>query len=573
MRAVCSYERDGRLSPKLPVPGGAGAVFLTRLAVALVAISASLCAQDGGSGIPYSAVFNETTSITDSPFRGQFWSADPQLKVGDDELRVSRVSLGAHAGLRTPFHYRTAPTDAMFRFWRLYANFPRTYFELIATDNANLTENNREGGVIAMLASDFDLLIQVTDYFQVTAGGRFIYLPFEGEIGMEGSGFLDGDAGLSGNVNMGNDLFVEARFDGTLGKWDAFVTDRIGLEGNPNLYSNGTADARLSYLARNDFDKADVLGRYRLGGSGRGSDDGSRSSSDSDGRDRWTYSVDGYYNRFSAGLSRSIPTDTRVGLTVYRNDYWGQDARDDSEDSRWDQGFNLSLVNQHYNMRFKPYFSYTVSESSESDYLSHVARLGVAGPLSEYTELNANVGYWWHSSAGHGNATTSDGGSSDRSVLWYISLHNELNELTTQRLSYSRYVQPDEDQLRTTLTYDLRHTLGPYLESSLFASWTETDDGNDRDDNYDQTIYEAGARLGWDVSSRLTLTLTGTVRAVRDQNAAYDYDQYAVRLAADYGITDTLSLWLSYEYTRRDDRTPLESYYENLVRMRLTKSW
>ena len=425
-----------------------------------------------------------------------------------------------------------------------------------------------------MMASDFDLLIQVTDYFQVTASGRFIYLPFEGEFGMEGTGFLDGDAGLSGNVNVGNDLFVEARFDGTLGEWDAFVTDRIGLEGNSNLYSNGTADARLSYLAANDFDKAGVLGRYRLGGSGRGSDTGSRSDSDSNADDRWTYSVDEYYNRFSAGISRSVPTDTRVGLTVYRNDYWGMDSENGDEDSEWDQGINLSLVNQHYNMRLKPYFSYTVSESSDSDYLTHTARLGVAGPLSEYTDLNANVGYYWHSSAGHSNASSSDAGADERSVIWHVSLHNELNELTTQRLSYSRYVQPDEDELRTTLTYDLRRTLGPYLESSLFTSWTETDDGNDGDDSYDETTYEAGALLAWDVSSRLTLTLTGTVTAVRERDTENgDYEEYTVRLAADYDITDTLSLWLSYEYTRRDDDAPLESYYENLVRMRLTKSW
>ncbi|MDX9981504.1 MAG: hypothetical protein RBU25_15890, partial [Lentisphaeria bacterium] len=327
------------------------------------------------------------------------------------------------------------------------------------------------------------------------------------------------------------------------------------------------ADVRLNYLRNNRFDEADTLGRYTLGGRGRrhGGDYGTDSDSDSD--DRWSYSTAYYYNKATAGVSRTIPTETLVGLTAYRIDRWGMDGRGrDGRDTEWEHGLNLSLVNQHYNMRFKPYFTYTASTNSENRYWQHVARLGVTGPLSEYTDLNANVGYAWRSSYDR----KSSGGDSRR-WLWHVSLHNELNELTTQRLSYSRYIQPDSNQYHTTLEYSLHRVLGPYLDSSLFVARTEMDGGDTQGE--DETRYEAGARLGWDVSSRLDLSLTGTMRAVRRHDAETDYKEYRVRLAADYDLSDTVDLMLSYEYVRRTDDVPDKDYYENLVRLRLTKRW
>jgi opacity protein-like surface antigen len=262
-----------------------------------------------------------------------------------------------------------------------------------------------------------------------------------------------------------------------------------------------------------------------------------------------------------------LPTDTLFAATAWRWDRWDSNDDEGSRD-RWGEGINLSLINQHYNMRLKPYLTYTAYHSEGDSYWQNTARAGVRGPLSDYTDLDANVGYYWHG----------EGAADEPSVhepLWRVSITNELNELTTQRLTYSRSVGSDGEVTNTTLEYDLHRTLGPRLEGVLYASWTERDESSSGwyADGNDETRYNAGAGLFWDASSRLTVTLQGFLTAVQEQDTDQDYEEYRVRLGADYDFTDTLSLWLSYEYTIRDDETPDESFRENLVRMRLTKTW
>lgn len=571
MRAVYNQKATRRPSFRHSSGGGIPLHCLAAgLGLCLLAAGLLLPGQAAGQEIPYSAVFTESTSVTRSPFRDQRWSADPQLQFGQGaSLRTSRLQLGLDTDLGLPLKEGPAPEDAMLRLWRIYANMPRTSVEFIASDNADRTTHNRKGGVIGMVSTDFDILLQLTDNLQIVSRGSLIYLPFENEVGLHGFGLLDDRFGLAGEIDASSDLFIEAKLDGVVGEWDFFVADRIGLEpdANSDLRSYRTADARLNYLRANNFDKADTLGRYSLGGRGRINTQGDDLDSNSTSDDRWGYSTAYYYNKASTGVSRTIPTETLVGLTAYRTDRWGMDGRGRGErDSEWEHGVNLSLVNQHYNMRFKPYFTYTASTNSEDHFWQHVARLGVTGPLSEYTDLNANVGYAWRS--GYDRKSDDD----SRSWLWHVSLHNELNELTTHRLSYSRYIQPDSNRYHTTLAYSLHRVLGPYLDSSLFAVRTEVDGGENHLKD-DETRYEVGARLGWDVSSRLDLTLTGTMSVVRRHNQDTDYKESRIRLAADYDLSDTVELMLSYEYARRTDDVPDRDYYENLVRLRLTKRW
>ncbi len=562
MRAVHTYNTDERLVSERSGGSGRGLPLVVWSVVALLGLAGAVpvAAQSGGEdGIPYSAVFSETAQVGQNPLRGQLWSIDPYLKVGDADLRATRLSL--NTTLNLPVKVGSAPRDAMFHLGPLYLNFPRSSLEFIASDNADREKDDRESGVIGMFSTDFNLLLQLTDSLQIRTRGRFIYLPFEGKAGFVGNDDFRGWAG----VDVANSLFMEAQYDTTIGEWDLFASERIGLEyaESGGLYSRRYADARLYYLGNNDFDEADTLGRYHLGSNGGSGD----SSNDQRRKDRWEFESDGYFNRVAVGVSRMVPTDTLVALTAFRYDRWGMDREDHS--SRWREGINLSLINQHYNTRFKPYFTYTASRGSYEDYWDHVARLGVVGPLSDYTEFNGNVGYRWRT-----KTSSADSGDDNGGILWYVSLHNELNELTTQRLTYARSVRPDSSETNTTLSYSLRRILGPHLSSSLFFDWTERREDDDADGaKGDQTRYEAGTRLAWDASSRLTLTLIGRLSAVQEEDSDNDYEEYSVQLASEYDITDTLSLWLSYEYTIRDDETPGDSYYENLVRMRLTKRW
>jgi hypothetical protein len=531
-------------------------------------LASELAAQED-LGIPYSSVFRSSSHSVD-PALGYGWNVDPQLKVGPGSLRGLGIGTGLNASLNTPLNLSARPPqDATLTMGPLALDIPRSYFELIASDNADREKHSTESGVIAMFGTDFDLFLEFFPGLVVTAHGRFIWLPFEGEAGFQGRGAFDARLGVDAGIDLTENLFIEAAFDTQVGDWDVFVRDRIGIRTeNSSLYTWRRQDVRLSYIEQNRFDESDQLGRFTLGGNyGSDSDRVDEDGLDSDtrDRDRWSLGTDGYYNFFTAGASRTLPTDTRFSGRVFRYDRWGADSSEYDDGTYWSHGVNLSLYNQHYNMRFKPYATYTATENSENRYWEHVARLGIRGPITEYTSLDANVGRHWRS-------VSRERGGSRQTTLWRVSLHNELNALTTQRLSYSREVAEPESEIHTILSYSLHRVLGPNLNSSFFATWTEEDE-SDGGGDHDETRYDLGARITWDVSSRLTLRLTGLHTTVQEQDTNEDYDEYRVRLSSDYRLTDTLSLWVSCEHTFRDDEIHDESYRENLLRMRLTKIW
>jgi hypothetical protein len=533
----------------------------------LSALPFSALAQSGGSGIPYSSVFRETGNRFESPLKDQVWEADPQLKIGQGgAIDMSAIGISLDSVLRAPLTL-APPPDTMFRFGRLYLDIPSSYLEVVASDNAYQEKNATEQGVISVVGTDFDMYFQVTDHLCITGSGTLIYLPSQGEFGVAGRGFF-GDTGTAGGqLDIARDLSFQISYDGKLGDWDFFARDRIGLLGGGRygggLYAYGYEEARLSLLANNDFDKMDRLGKYTLGehNYANSSDD---IDVDSSSDDRWEIETS-KFNTITVGVSRMIPTDTLVGLTAWRYDRFDSSEGDGRE---WGEGINLSLINQHYNMRLKPYLTYTTSRNDDNSYWTHVARLGVQGPLSEYTDLDANAGYEWHEAGDNGEPAV-------HQPLWRISVTNDLNDLTTHRLTYARSVGEYNGDTNTVVEYDLHRTLGPRLEGVFYARWTkrkETVRGKYSDGN-DETWYDAGAGVTWDASSRLTITLRGFLRKVQEKNTNQDYEQYRVRLGTNYSFSDSLSLWLSYEYTLRDDERPNDSYRENLIRMRLTKTW
>ena len=205
MRAVYNHQKTDRSSFRHS-SGGAFAIHFpglaAGLALCLLAAGILLPGPAGAGEIPYSAVFTESPSVTRSPFRDQRWSADPQLQFGDgSSLRTSRLQLGLGTDLGLPLREGAAPEDAMLRIWRLYANMPRTSVEFIASDNADRTTHDREGGVIGMVSTDFDILLQLTDNLQIVSRGSLIYLPFENEVGFNGFGLLDEKYSLAGDFD------------------------------------------------------------------------------------------------------------------------------------------------------------------------------------------------------------------------------------------------------------------------------------------------------------------------------------------------------------------------------------
>ena len=564
-------KRATRAKPA-PSPGGRLRDLLCRtpgwlLILPFFLLSLPLPGQPTDLEIPYSSVFRDTGGWPQDPLRNVDWNTDPNIKVGDDSLRFATAGLGLGTNLDLPFDLSGPPPDAMFRFWRLYLDIPSTYLEIIASDNADQTKNDREKGIIAVVSTDFNIYLQLTERLQLTAAGRYIYLPFANTGGFQGSSFFNESFGAGADVDANADFFIQATFDGTIGETSFFVTDTAGLQDSgTSLNALSDYDARLRFLEAGNFDKADRLGRYSLGGAyhdDHESDDNDfNDDSDSDTDSRWDFDTGAKYNRFSLGFFRDLPTDTRASLTLFRSDTWDDDDSDSDHD--WTHGLNASLRNQHPNMRFKPYLTYTTSTSNDEDYWQHVARLGFAGPITDYTDIDANVGYTWN---------TGHDAPEDRTTLWYVSLHNELNELTTHRLSYSRSVEEPNDEIHTTLAYSLHRTLGPRLEGTLYATWTEEDESGGQGDGHDETTYNVGAGLTWDASSRLTVRLTAFLTAVQEEDTDEDYEEYSIRLSADYSITDTTSLDVSYEHVRRDHERNDRSYYENVLRARLTKQW
>ena len=120
-----------------------------------------------------------------------------------------------------PFLHRGfEPQDADLKAGPIFFKLDALSAGLLFSDNANLTETDRESGVIAILRMSGTLIVQFSEDIRFAASGSLVYLPTEGEIRLRQCRFpnrlqprADGCPGIGLAIFLGHRALRPAHLD------------------------------------------------------------------------------------------------------------------------------------------------------------------------------------------------------------------------------------------------------------------------------------------------------------------------------------------------------------------------
>jgi hypothetical protein len=471
------------------------------------------------------------------------YSTPSKLGYGSGNLTVG-IPLRPIAESTLPLtQWGGRPEDAEIKLGNFYLDVISLSGAVLWTDNANQTETNRKSGAISIVQLKFALVWQVLENFRLAAASAVTWLPFENKIGV-----TDPFADLDLNAGLGPQALFELTYDVPLGGWDLLLYDRFSA--SRGLYG---LRENIDLLGQDNSFIEDRIGRYSF------REDLTRRGSDSHGLlENRLSRVTEYRNSVGFTLSRVVPTETEVTLFGNHDNSWYSGDSTGLANSRDTLGVLLESVRE--NMRFKPFFKYTASKSDIQREWDHLVEGGVKGPITDYIDFLGDAGYNYI------------GDTASGVVTWRLRLEHNPRPSTVHSIEYRRYVTfPDRD-LATTLTYRLRQGIGPYMSAGLAferATFEDLDNNNTA-----STEYRAEALLDFQLSSRSNLRLLALYSDIKYVDPARpDISIFTGRAELNLRHTDTVFTTLLYQYEQRDSSLPGDSYYENLVLLRVTKTF
>jgi hypothetical protein len=413
---------------------------------------------------------------------------------------------------------------------------------ILASDNINLTQNDRKAGVIGYAGITIDVMAQMTEDLRLATEGTFIYLPFQGKAGIAGFGLNDiYEFGLGGPL-----AHAQIEWDTKIGQWNVVLLDDFQIvEG---VFSDEIYSSDVLFKGA-DFNDQATLGRYVL----RPSDaDIFQNRGSLNDRFNSRNNVVVYSNTASVFAERLLPGDIRLQVGAYNEDLWYNQGNRGLPELR--QGATVSLFDEHENTRFKPYIRYEAFRTQELGGVQSILTAGITGPITDQLHLVAEAGFF-------------KGGNDGNGEVWRLQLDHTLGPYTQQSLIFARTFTYFHDELDEQLGYNLRQIIGPKLSADLFAYWIQTEDffSGSTNQNYDQ--WRFGARVTYTIGPKTSLVATGEYNAI-------DFDhttQLLGRLELGYNFTDTLLLHLVYQFQESSSDQIGLNYSENLFFLSLTK--
>jgi len=99
-----------------------------------------------------------------------------------------QVKLGLHSnqGLTLPLVSKETPRDADLRIWRFYIFARKWENRMIYSDNINRTESDAESGIVGISRLNTKIVLALTDSINIHTDASLVFLPFSGEIGING---------------------------------------------------------------------------------------------------------------------------------------------------------------------------------------------------------------------------------------------------------------------------------------------------------------------------------------------------------------------------------------------------
>jgi hypothetical protein len=492
-------------------------------------------------GIAYSRVLRDTGAPYNQSLRNITipFRSDPKLGgvEGDIWGQLPLPRLRASVPL---LRRGNDPQDAHFKLGPVYIRFYSISAGLLMTDNANLSHDDREFGVIGVIRSGMIVRAQITEGFQFSLSGVFTALPFEGSAGI--TGFGRGAPFFAWVDDPGPLMEGQLSYETRVGGWDVTIADDYHV--NFGEFHEGYQDGFLLFEGFDYYD-VDRVGRYsfsplRQGGGG----------ADFDSRERSRENLDVVYlsNAVSLKLERLLPGGIRLRARAFHEDLWyNQDDRG-LPNSR-DQ-VNVYTTLERENLRFKPWAEYRATRVGGADGFNQAVRFGLYGPITDQLAAHGHVGYFM----GHSGRRTFLGGAGLRHVA---------GPYTRQSLGYIRELDEFEDEIHDYLYYTLSQTLGPQLMAQVLGryGWRESTDSGQRRESW-----RAGLRI-WYILSPRTQIGTGVTYGKSETG---EWLGTRFRLEYQQYFSDHLSGRFAYGFHMRNADDERDSYYENVVYVGVT---
>lgn len=557
----------------------------------------------GNSGVPLDAIISDPGAPYEHLFREyQNTHIANKNKIGKSTLQLNLGTPYNDYEMDFPFVDRGfEPKEATLRLGIFYLQIPAITFESLYSDNVEQKENDRKSGLIGIVRLPTRLMVQWTEGFQFALNGELIWLPFEQKLGLSGFGYSTDLFRFTGEFRTLFETEFKSQFE--LAGWDMTLRDKFNII-DYDLLPRVEALARqqLNLLDQQKFDEVDRAGQYffpRFDRFNRGEQKGNDFNSFADRLDSHTGRIT--TNWFSLSGSRLIGPGIEHTLRLSRYDrkYANKDERAINE-VKWRETFSTGLKSVRELARFHPFIRYSWSQSDLSDKARHTGRIGMAGPLSQYTDFYGDFGI----TRGPEFSGTRQIYQNKSETVWRLVLTQKPQPLMWHQLTLKREVQQDGEYMVTRASYRLHRTLGPYLRTSLLGNWSKGDNPSDEGafrewgagwllsydvgprtqttfsitySNNDSDTYglvrslTSVAELRYDLGPKTDLTFRSSYKWTRQDNPpANQQERKTLRLQTDasYELTDLSSLHLTYRF--EDVHTNFDgenSYYENLVQL------
>jgi hypothetical protein len=498
---------------------------------------------DNPTGVPYSDIFTPTGADFNNP---EAFYASP-IRTNFDTpgtLAGGETSLGFNAGNVIPsiplIHPSSEPEDADLKVGPFYVKFRSLDGIAAYDDNFKQSQTNRQSETLVLLQLNLTVIAQLSDSLQFALSGAIGYLPLQNQFGLETD-----DYGVLGLLLASAPFFrAQTAYDTMIAGWPVTFGDdfRVGT-------------GRYSTNTENNFDlfDGDYLEREQNGNyTFRPATTGLRDTTPDEKplNQSFTY----LENTVSALTQQQVPGDALLSMSISRDDLWYNQGGRGLPTSR-DQ-FIASIVSQRQNLRFKPYAYYDASYSQGTG-ISGVAQSGAVGffgPIDEQLFIQAEAGLY--------------SVESNESYLYRLVLAHDAGPYTKEYLALTRNLASFDEEQATSEYYRLNQVLGPTLNGTIFlshSSYKELAGGLSS-----RNEYLGGAQLSWVLGPKTTLDLAGIYE--RQQYAeGYKTDVATARATLDRIVTDTLTLQVLYEYQHAVANRSGNTYFENLVYLRIIK--
>ncbi len=429
----------------------------------------------------------------------------------------------------------------------LYFDFRAVDVFAFYTDNALLSDTDKEEDVTIATNLEFSLVVLINDSFRLASGASLIYLPLTQEFGFSNLG----GAGLRGGATGQ----TEAVYNIPMGAWDLRVYDTFSIQ---NYNYAGGRDSGFAVFRRRDGGSNGLANRSLVGVDGHNVALSQANLDALQAQRQQRFDADGteFRNVLGAEMTRLLPGDTQLMLHGGRSDSWFK-GLSFGLPGRTEQ-IGVTLTSLRENMRFKPSLTHNFFRSNIRDGTDRLTSLAFNGPLTDYVDLSVKVGQY------------TPGGLVGDAFLWGI----ELSHNPRPSLFHSFYIQrgaagPNLDLTRE-LGWSLSWTVGPYTNLDFVVEQREFLD-LDGDGSGSQE-FRVGGILGQDLGTGLYGTFGVIYRQLDFQSALFGENEiWTTRFRVDKRLSDTLSIGLTYQIENWNSSLARGSFLENLVILNMTK--